>query len=164
MSTAIYLRPLKIEDALISFAWRNDPQVWTYTKLVIDKTITAEIETEWIKKVLKRTQERRFAICIKDTHEYIGNVQLRDIHEDTAEFELFIGEKKYWGKGIGFEATQQILHIAFTELKLNTVFLYVHPNNTAAIRCYDKAGFKFSSQDELIKMVATSSTFAKVIA
>lgn len=157
MSSLIYLRPLKIEDAQTSYKWRNDPDIWTHTGFVPVQEVTPQIEKKWLSNVLIRADEKRYAVCIKYTHEYIGNVQLRHINENTAEFELFIGEKKYWGKGIGYEATRQLLQIAFTVLELATVYLYVKPSNNIAIRCYNRAGFKFSSQNELIKMVATSA-------
>ena len=58
----ITIRPLCIEDALTSYKWRNNPNIWKYTGNKPDKVITPEIETEWIKKVLKNENERRFAI------------------------------------------------------------------------------------------------------
>lgn len=158
MSTPIYLRPLTIEDAETSYKWRNDSQVWTYTGFVPTQEITAEIEREWLGNALQKEHEKRFAVCILKTHEYVGNAQLIHIKDKTAEFELFIGEKKYWGKGIGNAATKLVLEIAFKELNLSSVYLNVHPDNIIAIRCYDRAGFKFDSKTDLIKMVATAST------
>lgn len=154
MSTPIYLRPLKIEDAEISYKWRNDPQVWTYTGFVPTQEITAEIEKSWLANALQKDQEKRFAVCIQETNEYVGNVQLIHIKDNTAEFAVFLGEKKYWGKGIGNEATKLMLDIAFNEFKLSSVYLNVHPDNIIAIRCYNRAGFKYDCKADLIKMVA----------
>ena len=162
MSRLIYLRPLHIDDAQRSYIWRNDPQVWTYTGFKPTQLITEEIEKTWLTNVLKREQDKRYAVCVKETHEYIGNVQLMHIENNTAEFELFIGEKRYWGKGIGYEATKQALHVAFHELNLDSVYLYVHLDNIVAIRCYYRAGFVFSSQEEHIKMIATISTYSNL--
>lgn len=164
MSQLIYLRPLRIKDAQISYKWRNNPLIWTYTNFVPSEHITSQIEKKWLRDVLSRKHDKRFAICVNETDEYIGNVQLRNIDKGIAEFEIFIGENKYWGKGVGHEATKQILQIAFVELKLATVFLNVHPDNITAIRCYSRSGFKFLSQNEHIKMIATASTFAQSIA
>ena len=164
MSELIYLRPLRIEDAETSYKWRNDNKVWTYTGFVPTQTITSQIEKEWLARVLQNENQKRFGICIIDTDQYIGNVQLINIENKSAEFELFIGEKDFWGKGIGFSATKKMLEIAFTELDLTSVYLHVHPDNIIAIRCYYRAGFVFSSQDKNIKMIATLATFSKTLA
>ena len=66
----IYLRPLKEENALISYKWRNDPEVWKLTGSKPDMLITPEIETSWIRKVLQDTTCRRFAIYIAESDEY----------------------------------------------------------------------------------------------
>jgi len=163
MSRYIYLRPLEVEDAHTSYKWRNDPQIWTYTAFVPTNKITKEIETKWLDEVLKRQYEKRYAVCIKATDEYIGNVQIINIENNSGEFALFIGKKKYWGKGIGYEATRQMLELAFTELNLSSVYLYVHPENIIAIRCYHRAGFEVVSQSEFIKMEATGSTLSQTL-
>jgi len=64
----IFLRPLKVEDALTSYKWRNNPALWELTGSKPNRLITTEIETEWINKVLRRKDEIRFAICIDKTN------------------------------------------------------------------------------------------------
>lgn len=146
MSFEIYLRPLREEDAAISYKWRNDPEVWKYTGSKPDKEITYEIEKSWIEKKLKNANEIRYAICLLSSDEYIGNVQLTDIHSDSAEFHIFIGNKKYWGKGIGKSATRKMIEIGFNEMNLKTIYLEVNENNVAAIRAYEKIGFKIKNR------------------
>ena len=149
----VYIRPLRESDALISCKWRNDPDVWTYTGARPDRYITEEIELEWIRQVLKDETSRRFAICVTDTHEYIGNVQLTDIDNDSAQFHIFIGNKSYWGKGVSTLVTNLLLTFARSNLKLNKIYLYVNKENVAAIRSYEKNGFKVvSSCDKDIRM------------
>ncbi|MGN8056660.1 GNAT family N-acetyltransferase [Pedobacter sp. 22163] len=158
MKTQIYLRPLALKDADVSYRWRNDPEVWSYTKFVLKDPITAEVEKQWLTNKLNLTNEKRFAICVKTTNEYIGNIQLLDIGNDSAEFHLFIGEKKYWGKGIGYNASLMLLKYAFYNLNLKHIFLEVHSDNLAAYSIYKKVGFQPVSQDEdFIKMVINSS-------
>jgi glycosyltransferase involved in cell wall biosynthesis/RimJ/RimL family protein N-acetyltransferase len=137
----IFLRPLEVSDALVSWRWRNDAAIWKYTGSRPDIEITEEIETQWIHKVLARDNERRYAICLEETGEYIGNVQLTSITDWDAEFHIFIGEKRYWGTGCGSQATSQIVSIALGEMKLNNVYLHVKQENVAAVKAYKKAGF-----------------------
>lgn len=60
----------------------------------------------------------------------------------SADFSIFIGETEYWGKGYGFEATQLMLKHAFQTLNLRRVSLGVRADNEAAVKTYEKAGFR----------------------
>lgn len=148
----VYIRPLTIEDAKISYQWRNDPEVWKFTGSKPDREITYEIEKEWIEKVISDKTCRRFAI-IADGN-YIGNIQLTNIKNKEAEYHIFIGDKSWWGKGISTLATYQILHFAKEELQLEEVLLSVREENIAAIKSYLKCSFsERESENGWIKMV-----------
>jgi RimJ/RimL family protein N-acetyltransferase len=143
---SIYLRPLREEDALVSYKWRNDPEIWQYTASRPDLMITPEIESEWIRRVLGDTSSLRFAICLAESGEYIGNIQLTDIFEEKAQMHIFIGEKKYWGRGVATRATELVLDVAFSTMQLKKVFLEVHNDNSQAIKTYVRNGFSVVSR------------------
>lgn len=146
----VLIRPLKEEDAFISYKWRNDPDIWLFTGNKPNVLVTPKIEIEWIKKAIKEKDSARFAITVDD--EYIGNIQITNItSSEQGEYHIFIGEKKYWGKGIGTLATYQIIRYAKEILKLKLLYLYVNPLNIGAIRLYEKCGFKKISDE--IKMI-----------
>lgn len=149
----ISLRLLTAEDAKISYKWRNNPAIWKYTGKKPDKIITPTIELNWIKEVLKRENEARYAICTEENR-YIGNIQITDMKDGRGEFHIFIGEEKYWGKGIGTIATKKMVGIGFSKYHLNEIYLKVNRNNIAAIKAYEKVGFtKTDERDSEIKMV-----------
>lgn len=148
----VYIRPLEIEDASVSFKWRNDSEVWSFTGSRPDREITYEIELEWVKKVLKEETSRRFAIIVDET--YVGNIQLTDINKQSAEYHIFIGEKSFWGKGISILATYEILHYAKEEIGLQNVYLSVREDNIYAVKSYIKSFFtKISEENGWIKMI-----------
>lgn len=156
----IYLRPLAITDAELAAKWRNNPKIWAFTKHRSEQQVSPEIEREWIAKVIARPNERRFAICLKRSGLYIGNIQLVDIREKNAHFHIFIGEEKFWGKGIAWQATAQLLRYAFSELQLDTVMLDVHHRNQAALSLYRKTGFKQINYGSLfIDMILTRQEY-----
>ena len=161
MNNPVYLRPLEIEDAKISYQWRNDPEIWVYTEFrPAQPGITMEKETEWLRLKLEKLNDKRFAICLKETDQYIGNVQLIDLKDGEGEFHLFIGERQFWGKGIGKAATQLILETAFSELNLESVFLFAHEDNAAGLSIYKKMGFvPVSKHHHQLKMQLTKKTF-----
>lgn len=134
------IRPLTVEDAMISYKWRNDPEVWKFTGNKPDHLISYEDELHWIIETLSRNNEKRFAIIADDY--YVGNVQLTDIKRDQATYHIFIGDKLFWGKGVAYEATKLIISYAFETLKLKAVTLKVIKEHERAINLYIKVGFR----------------------
>jgi len=49
--------------------------------------------------------------------------------------------------GIGTEFIRALLHVAFGELNAERVSLIVFPENEPAIRCYEKAGFRYAADE-----------------
>lgn len=155
MKVDVFLRELEVADAAVSYQWRNDPEVWKYTGRRPDIVVTEEIEKNWLENALARENEKRFAICTKEGGRYIGNVQLTNLNETDAEFHIFIGEKSFWGKSVGTQATLEILKYAFEVRGLNSVYLHVNKNNISAVKAYKKAGFTETVETgDDIRMVA----------
>ncbi|EOR93848.1 GCN5-related N-acetyltransferase [Arcticibacter svalbardensis MN12-7] len=164
MNNLIYLRALHQDDAKTSYAWRNNPLIWEFTKFRAARHITFEIESAWIKNVINKDNEYRFAICMKEDGRYIGNVQLIDLKEHSAEFHLFIGDVSYWGKGIGKEATDLILQYGFINLGLKFIYLQVHRENLPAMSIYKKIGFVVvNNTEEFIDMEIQRESYQTVI-
>lgn len=156
----IYLRPLKLNDALTSYEWRNNKKIWELTGTKPNMFITPEIELAWIKEVINNKNEIRFAICVTSSDKYIGNVQLTDIKNNRAEFHIFIGETSYWGKGIGLKATKLALNYGFFDMYLNEIFLKVNKFNINAIKIYTNIGFKQTCiNDNIISMNLSKDNF-----
>lgn len=129
MSSPVYIRPLQEEDALTSYQWRNDPRIWRFTGSRPNCTITPEMEREWLVTVLRRENEKRYAICLCADDTYIGNVFFTDIKNGQAELHIFIGEVRYWGKNRAFDSTWLALEQGFTQLGLHQVNMEMHKNN-----------------------------------
>lgn len=157
----VLIRPLVETDALLSWKWRNDAEVWQYTGSKPDQYITYEIEKAWIEKALSDDTSRRFAIMANG--EYVGNIQLTNIVENkTAEYHIFIGDKNYWGKSIAILATHQIIRYAKTVLKLEEIYLNVNPNNIPAIKVYEKCNFKQVNKNIKMVLNLSENNFPKV--
>ena len=65
-----------------------------------------------------------------------------DRENGSASFHIAIGEPGARGRGIGRAATQLAADFAFDGLGLHRLSLSVFSFNTAAIRCYQGAGFR----------------------
>jgi RimJ/RimL family protein N-acetyltransferase len=85
-----------------------------------------------------------YAIHERQTEQLIGTTALTDLAGSprrTAYFRIVIGEKEYWGKGYGTEATMLVMEEAFERHGLNAVKLEVFKHNTRAARAYLRVGF-----------------------
>ncbi|WP_276482094.1 GNAT family N-acetyltransferase [Paraflavitalea pollutisoli] len=146
MNASVYIRPLVVQDALVSYQWRNNPRIWRFTGARPDKYITPEMETAWVYEVLQRENEKRFAICLHMDNKYIGNIFLTDIQNNEAQMHIFIGEMEYWGKRRAFEAICMIFDFAFNEQGLDQIYVQINSRNSAALVLGKLAGFKKVSE------------------
>lgn len=135
-------RPLKIEDLPYRYKWLNDPEVRKHLGTVVRDGTDMGFHQKWFEGYLK--DEARKIFLILDGDKAIGQVGLLDINlaDKNACLYVLIGEKEYWGKGIGTEAVEYICEYGFKELGLHKVWLDVHAENTRAVKCYKKYGFK----------------------
>ena len=136
----VTLRPMKKEDAVLTAKWGSDPDVNMFTTR--KKCTVKEIE-KWITKDLAKDKGYKKFVILKENGEMIGNIGLWVEKKDNyAEFDIFIGNKKEWGKGYGTDATKTILDYGFKKLGLHHVYLSVYSYNKKAIGLYEKLGFK----------------------
>jgi RimJ/RimL family protein N-acetyltransferase len=139
MEPIVTIRPLMEEDAKFSYVWRNDKEVFRYTGNVYNHEISYEMELAWIRKVISKEDDYRCAILVDN--EYVGNIYLTDISKTSAVYQIFIGNKQYWGKGVAKKASLLILDYAKEVLKLKRVELEVRCQNAKAIKLYKSLGF-----------------------
>jgi RimJ/RimL family protein N-acetyltransferase len=64
-----------------------------------------------------------------------------DLHNRRAHLGIGIGADSR-GRGLGTDATRLLLRYAFVDRGLHRVQLEVLATNTAALRCYERAGFR----------------------
>lgn len=142
----VIIRPLKIEDAYTSVKWRNDAEVFKYTGTQYSHIITIEDELKWIKTALSNLSDYRCAIEVDG--KYVGNIYLLETSTRIGHYNIFIGDREYWGKGVAKKASQQIIEIGFTILKLEKIVLRVRILNEKAYLLYKSLGFIEVSRDE----------------
>ena len=106
--------------------------------------MTAEEGVAWYDRHIADRTESWFAIYELSTWRAIGQMGLFDIdHQNRrAEFGIIIGEEECRGKGYGTEAAPLVLDYAFTARGIQNVMLTVNEFNRAALRAYEKAGFR----------------------
>jgi RimJ/RimL family protein N-acetyltransferase len=163
MNFSVYIRPLQIDDAKVSYQWRNDPKIWKFTGFKAKHPITLDIETAWLTDVLKREDEKRFAICTVEDDMYIGNVHFANIKGTTAELHVFIGNVKYWGNDRAYDAITLLLAYGFEKMGLDAVNVDVNVKNNASLNLAKKIGFieQMRYYDEKTTLDLVRSVFTK---
>jgi [ribosomal protein S5]-alanine N-acetyltransferase len=143
----IYLRILRKNDASDKYAgWLNDPEV---NKFLSTKQVTLKELEDYIEEKFVSDACLFFGIFLKDGDEHIGNVKLEPIDsiKNETTMGIMIGQKKYWGKGIGEEVVNLLFDFAVKKLGIKKMKLGVVSENLAAIRLYEKCGFKIVKVD-----------------
>ncbi len=140
----VYLRPLGHEDLNARYlSWLNDPEVTHYMETGTFPTTARDLE-KFYDEVTGTRNHVILAVADKKSGQHIGNVKLGPIHwiHRCATFGIMIGDKRFWGKGIGLEATKLTVEYGFDRLNLRRIDLGVFAEHVAAVRCYEKVGFK----------------------
>jgi len=78
-------------------------------------------------------------------HRVIGHIELNDINlrnKAATLCRVLVGDPILRGKGIGPQMVKELLQIGFGQFGLHRIDLYVFDFNEAAIRCYEKVGFR----------------------
>ena len=122
--------------------WINDHDV-TQLLFIGMRPANIELLTQQWEQDQRVQNEIAFAVCDKETDVFIGTTGLYRIEwvMRTAEFRVFLGNKKFWNRGIGAECTKLMVIYGFDKLNVNKVFLGVNADNGGAVRAYEKAGF-----------------------
>jgi RimJ/RimL family protein N-acetyltransferase len=121
-----------------SWGWLNDPEI----RLLTDTPdFTKDQQYLWYKGLSRRDDYLVFGVM--EDSSPIGVVGLKNINKNKGQAEYFgyIGEKKYWGKGIGTLMMKKMEIIAKEKYNLSEIVLYVITENLRAIKLYRKMGY-----------------------
>ncbi len=123
--------------------WMNDPEVLRYLGMLPGRLGREEIRRWLEESAAGELDSVEFAIETLDGR-HIGGGSLREFHQTArkAELALLIGETEFRGKGYGTEAVRLLVQVGFEQFNLNRIWLTVNEQNLAAIRAYEKAGFR----------------------
>lgn len=120
-----------------SWHWLNDPEI---KQLTMSPELTREGQQSWFRGLSGRNDYKIWGVVYRGVP--VGAVGLKHIDEasEMAEYFGYIGEKAYWGKGIGKSMVEHVITFA-REIGMKTVYLTVLSDNVRAIRLYEKCGF-----------------------
>lgn len=136
-----YLSPIFPEDIETITVWLNDIVVTKYLMSVGEPSSLLR-EREIFEKMAK--EEHIYAVIDSDLGKMIGIVGLYNIRHTngTADLEIIIGQKEYWNRGYGEEATRLMVDFGFNILNMKNIMTTAIEYNVRALRSFEKIGFK----------------------
>lgn len=153
-SERLLYRPFQMGDAETMVRYNNESsrRKWFYFQepdcLTLEFCIK-EIEKNialWTREINILEDHFDFAVVLKETGEYIGNVGISGAGREDADIGYGICES-YQGKGFATEATRAIVEWGFDKLKElganQKIVAEIEHENWASRKVVEKAGFTF---------------------
>lgn len=135
-----------VDDYLIMV---NDKEIQKFISKE-ERVYSREDEVNWVKAKLEE-KAYVFSMISKEDGSYIGNVELMDIENGSAEVGLCI-TMAMQNKHYGTEALKRIIEYSFKELDLNTLTAVIFSNNVRSLHNVEKLGFKKCGIEKNVKV------------
>lgn len=142
----IKLEVLKVKDYMIIVKWNEDKSsdfLLQWAGPVYKYPLTLEQIDQYVKN--QENTCHIYKIIDIENNLMIGTIEL-NIKDEEGKVgrvgRFLIGEESCRGKGIGEQVLLEIVRIGFNHFGLNEITLGVFDFNTAAVRCYEKVGFR----------------------
>lgn len=145
----VRLRALEQEDEPQLYEWFNDPEV-TSTGGGHGYPVSHASEREWIEEARRPGYEAcHFGVVALDDDQLIGTVSLRQTSPEnrSANLGLAIGDKSRWNRGYATDAMRVACRFGFEQMNLHRIELGTYAEHSAAIRVYEKVGFKIEVRE-----------------
>lgn len=123
------------------YNWLNDPEVYKFLE-------ARRVSLIDIKRYVEEKDTKQdclfWGIFWLENGEHIGTVKLEPINleQGMATLAIMIGERGYWGRGVGIETVNLVTDYAFNVLGLDEINLGVVADHESAIKLYKKCGYK----------------------
>lgn len=131
----------------LSWKWLNDPEI---KRLTNTPAFTKSSQLEWFSSLPEK--KNYFIRGVLYNSIPVGVCGLKVITLKDAEYWGYIGEKQYWGKGIGSSVLMRMESHAI-DLSLQSIWLKVLVDNINAIRFYSKNGYQVESINEAVQIM-----------
>jgi RimJ/RimL family protein N-acetyltransferase len=138
----VTLRPVEKADLQALTRWINDPEVRFYLEAYLPQSL--QDEEKWLEGLGKDKQHNIVFIIQTAKGQAIGLMGLHNIRwrDRVATTGALIGEKKFWGRGLGSKAKALLLDYAFNTLNLRKIRSDAIAFNERSIAYSKKCGYR----------------------
>lgn len=144
----VILRRPEPRDVEQLYAFRNDGQVVSGLGGFAPGGYSIQDLHDWVESHRTRRDEIIWVIAERASDRCIGHAGLYQINGRSrhGEFAILIGDRAFWGKGIGYSVSRAAINYGFRYLNLRRIELTVLDTNASAIRLYEKIGFQIEGR------------------
>jgi RimJ/RimL family protein N-acetyltransferase len=148
-SERFVLRELTPVDATpVYLNWLSDRNANQYISYAAEKRSLTDLAS-YINEKISKPNTLFLGIFLKESLLHIGNIKYEpvDVENGVALLGIMIGDSQWRGKGVASEVIINSAKWLSTNKKIRKIILGVDINNKAAIRAYEKVGFKVGTSD-----------------
>ena len=159
----IFLRPLQNSDLEGNYQnWLNDPEIVQFNSHGRFPYNSEKLK-KYIELVNNSNEFLVLAIIEKAEGIHIGNISLQAINwiDRSAEIAFLLGEKKFWSKGIMYEAGLLLIKHAFDTLNLHRIYCGTSSQNIGMQKLALKLGMK--KEGERINALFKKGTYFSIL-
>ena len=105
----------------------------------------SQLQDYYLSCLLEPPIRRIYKATNQETGQVVGHIELNNIdfrNRAASVSKVLVGDPFLRGQGIAGQMVSRLLEIAFGDLNLHRISLYVFDFNQPAIACYQKAGFQ----------------------
>jgi len=147
----IVLRPLSDEHLPYLYKWCADPEVLYWTEGgPADKMYSYGPET--VHQIYGTVSQNAICFLIEFDGIPIGECWLQKMNlpevramypegTDVRRIDICIGEKAYWGRGIGTQCVKMLVDLAFYRENVDVLHCICEDYNVRSVRMWEKLGF-----------------------
>ena len=131
------LRPARLDDVLPYAGFLADPEVSVW----LDDSAQRPMSTGRVESILLREAWCLWIVEVNGVPAGVTSLYDPDLGRGTARLSIVVGNRQYWGRGLGTAAVRHVLEHAFVALNLRKVESeYLEPNHSARA-LHERTGF-----------------------
>ena len=144
----LVVRQLEEKDQFLLAKWLSDPKVLEFYEGRDNPFSLEKVQNKFF------SSDGQTSMCMVEYEgKEIGYIQFYELDEETKKeygvytentygTDLFIGETDYWNQGIGTLLISTMVTYLIEHKKASRIVMDPQTQNTRAITCYEKCGFK----------------------
>lgn len=135
----IELKPFSENDFETFKSWiDSEEELFQFAGPLIPYPVT----NDSLMKYIKMKDRKPLKVILSSTNETIGHCELNFMNGNNRLSRILIGNENLRGQGIGEQVVRKMVETLFLDEKVREVDLNVFSWNKAAIKCYEKVGFR----------------------
>jgi len=154
----IELKPFTSSDFEVFKSWTKTPEeLFQFA----GPLFTFPLNDEQLNNYLKNNDLKPFKVILKETNEVVGHCEMNFANGNYRLSRVLVGRKDLRGKKIGEQIIRALSNKFFKNSSINQVDLNTFSWNKAAIKCYEKVGFRINPK-ETTKMMVNGQEWTRI--